>query len=372
MKPYFGEEFANPHSSEHFPGWEAARSVDGAAASLASFLGADPDEIIFTSGANEANNLAVLGLGRKAASKKRRRLLVSAVEHKCVLAASRALCEQLGFQVEFLPVDGCGGVEIDKLSAKLDDNVLCVSVGIVNNEIGTIQNVDEIARLARVHGALVHCDAAQGPCAVDLSRLAEAADFIALSGHKMYGPKGIGALYVKRSLQGSIEPIIYGGGQQRNLRSGTVPTGLCVGLAASAGLLCGTAGTEERARIASLRDWFVELLLALPFGARLNGPPLAAGRHPGNANVRFEGFAAHDILGALQPRIAASTGAACSSGMTEPSHVLRAIGMSEREAEGAIRFSLGRFTTAADIEDALGIISGALASLAKTGAKAYA
>jgi len=362
MTPYLGGVFGNPHSADHALGWQAAQAVDDAAARLARLIGADADEIIFTSGATESNNLALLGLGRREAGGKRRRILVSATEHKCVLAASRALKDQCGFEVELLPVDDEGRLTISALEETLDNDVLVVSVMAVNNEIGTIQDLEIISEIIHAHGACFHCDAAQAPCAIDLSAVASLVDLLSLSGHKMYGPKGIGALFIRRELHGRIDPLIYGGGQQRNLRSGTVPVPLCVGMGAAAALRGTDEAREERLSVRRRRDQFVEKLISLPWPIALNGPE-GDGRHPGNANVLFCGFAAHDILGALQPRIAASTGAACTSGIPEPSHVLKAIGLSANDAKASIRFSLGRDTSDADIDDAVQLIDETLSRL---------
>ena len=259
MAPYWGESYGNPHSTEHVVGWRAADSVGGAVASVAGLIGADPDEVIFTSGATEANNLALLGLARRAPGS-RRRILVSAVEHKCVLAAARSLAEREGFAVDVVPVDSEGFVDLGVLEEMVDETVLAVSIMAVNNEIGTIQDTRSISNLLSPHGVLFHCDAAQAPCAIDVGRLASQADLISLSGHKVYGPQGIGALYVRRDLQDQIEPLIYGGGQQGGVRSGTVPTPLCVGMATAVDILNSPEGPAERSRVAEQRDSFVEFL----------------------------------------------------------------------------------------------------------------
>ncbi len=350
MAPYWSESFGNPHSDDHVVGWRAAESLRQAASSIASLIGGDPDELVFTSGATEANNLALLGLGRRAPPS-RRRILVSAIEHKCVLAAARSLQEREGFTVGVIPVDGEGFVRLDAIEDMLDDSVLVASVMAVNNEVGTIQDVQRISGLLRSRGVLFHCDAAQAICAMDISALATHADLVSLSGHKMYGPKGIGTLYARREHHDRIEPLIYGGGQQGGLRSGTVPVPLCVGMAAAADILRSEEGALERERVSRLRDSFVQGLLGSPAALEMNGPA-GTQRHPGNANVRFGGLDAQDILGALQPRLAASTGAACASGIPEPSHVLRALGLSEAEARSSVRFSFGRFTTSGEAEAA--------------------
>ena len=361
MAPYWGELFGNAHSSDHVIGWQADKAVREAAASIATLIGADPDEIIFTSGATESNNLALLGLARRAPTG-RQRILVSAIEHKCVLAAARRLSVHEGFTVETVPVDSEGFVDLNALEKCLDRNVLAVSAMAVNNEVGTIQDIPRIAALLAPYGIVLHCDAAQAPCAMDVSDLAVHADMVSLSGHKMYGPQGIGALYIRRNLQDRIEPLIYGGGQQAGLRSGTVPMPLCVGMGAAAELLAGHAAFEERTRVACQRDSFVRRLQCGNASLAVNGS-IGDRRHPGNSNVRFDGFDAQDILGALQPRLAASTGAACTSGIPEPSHVLGALGLTETQSKASIRFSFGRFTTDGDIEAAARFVLEALNSL---------
>ena len=364
MARYHSESFGNPHSSDHRLGWESAQAVESSTASIAALIGVDADEIIFTSGATESNNLALLGLARRAADGKRRRVLVSAIEHKCVLAAGRALEEQLGFSVEQIPVDDQGFVEIPALEAALDDDVLAVSIMVVNNEIGTIQDIRSLSKLIRSHGCVFHCDAAQAPVAMNMNSIGYYVDILSLSGHKMYGPKGIGAAYIARNIRDRIEPLIYGGGQQNGLRSGTLPTPLCVGMGKAANLLASDDAEERRAQLRSRRDAFVEKLMSLPWPIALNGPTGQA-RHPGNANIRFTDFSAHDILGALQPRVAASTGSACTSGIPEPSHVLRAIGLTGEDAEASIRFSLGFDTSGEDIEEAVAQIESVLKRLSQ-------
>ena len=351
MDPHWREAFGNPHSNDHVIGWRAADAVQKAAASVGRLVGADPDEVIFTSGATESNNLVLLGLARRADSN-RRRILVSAIEHKCVLAAARSLAEHERFAVEIIPVDDKGFVDLDALRDMVDETVLLVSVMAVNNEIGTIQDIGTISKVLLPYGILFHCDAAQAPCAMDMGQMASQADLISLSGHKVYGPKGIGALFIRRNVQHLIEPIIYGGGQQNGLRSGTVPTPLCVGMAAAIEILCSAEGPTERKRVARQRDSFVSLLKEEVPYVVLNGPTDGF-RHPGNANLRFTSLVAQEILGSLQPHLAASTGAACTSGIPEPSHVLRAIGLSEMEAESSIRFSFGRLSTDNEIEEAI-------------------
>ena len=360
MLPFWKECFGNPHSSDHIVGWNAAEAVRHSQTSVAALIGADADEIIFTSGATEANNLALLGIARNAPPN-RRRILVSAIEHKCVLASARALQYREGFTVEVIPVDEYGFVNMGALKELLDESVLLASVMAVNNEIGTVQDVPAIAGALAEWGILFHCDAAQAPCAMDLSGIAEHADLLSLSAHKFYGPQGIGALYVRRYLQSDIEPVIYGGGQQNGLRSGTLPLALCVGMATAAELVL-EKGIIERPLLGALRDCFESLLRDSGINMKVNGPKSEL-RHPGNSNLRFDGYSAQDILGGLQPLVAASTGAACTSGIPEPSHVLRAIGLSAEEAESSVRFSFGRFSSEEDAENAAALTLNRLGEL---------
>lgn len=362
MTDYWRCEFGNPHSNDHAVGWSAARQVGDAADSVARLIGADADEIVFTSGATESNNLALTGLARSE-TPDRNRILVSAIEHKCVLETARMLSEREGFIVELIPVDHEGFVILDALENMLDETVLLASVMAVNNEIGTIQqDIAAVAEILASYGIFLHCDAAQAPCAMDTGELAKHADLISLSAHKFYGPQGIGALYVRRDLQSKVEPLLLGGGQQNGLRSGTVPVPLCVGMATAADIIVSPEQTKERRRVACLRDGFVSLLMALETCFEVNGH-WGNRRHPGNANIRFTGQNAADILSAVQPRLAASVGAACASGITEPSHVLRAIGLSTAEADASIRFSFGRFSTDEEAEESARIVADALLRL---------
>ena len=347
MLPYFGDLFGNPHSNDHVVGWRAAQAIENSLNQIGELIGADADEIVLTSGATEANNLALMGVGRKASDGDRKRILVSAIEHKCVLEASRKLREQLGYSIETLPVDREGYLDLNFLEQAMSDNVLLVSIILVNNEIGTIQDLNTISTLVRRHGALLHTDAAQAPTAMCMSGSTDRADLMSLSGHKMYGPQGVGALYVRREIQSTIEPILYGGGQQRNLRSGTLPVPLCIGMGAAACRLVET-GSKEREIVQKRTATFIEALSKLSHPTHLNGPSSFTKRHPGNANIQFIGFDAHEILGALQPRIAASTGSACTTGFPEDSHVLKAIGLSSDRSKSSIRFSQGKDST--DVE----------------------
>jgi len=361
IAPFSRESFGNPHSADHIIGWQAHQAVENSSAKIASYLGCESDEIIFTSGATEANNQAILGATIAARGSKRNRIIVSAVEHKCVLSAAQAARDLFSAATELAPVDTNGQIDLDWLERALDDDVLMVSAISVNNEIGTVQDIGAISELAHSVGALMHSDCAQAPLATSTSDIAHHVDALSLSSHKFYGPKGVGALYIQRSIQGRISPIIFGGGQQNNLRSGTMPTQLIVGMGEAASLLLDDA-TADWEHTRALRDKFVGFLQNTDVEIELITPTEVAS-HPGNANVRFVGLSAHDILQSIQPMVAASTGSACTSGTPESSHVLRAIGLSEQEAEECIRFSIGRNTKLDDIEKATEIIAAAAIEL---------
>jgi len=356
MWPHLTEAFGNPHSNDHAAGWRAGHAVEAALAQVAAQLGVDPDEVILTSGATEANNLAVLGLARRAAPT-RRRILISAIEHKCVSASAAAMARE-GFALEVIPVDPSGRLDLSSLEDRLGDDVLLVSVMAVNNEIGTVQDTSAISRLADKCGAFFHSDFAQA-LGAGLTIDVNGPGLASLSAHKIYGPKGIGALYVRRDIQRHLEPLMYGGGQQGGLRPGTVPVALAAGLAKAVSLM--RTEQEELSRIKGLRDSLVERVLTMSSSTLINGPETSI-RHPGNANLQFIGFDARDLLAAVQPFLSASTGSACTSGEVAPSHVLRAIGLSVREAESSIRFGLGRFSSPADVDTAVTLLAAALSS----------
>lgn len=351
MAPFFTETFGNPHSSDHIMGWRSQQAVEHAQAQVARLISAEADEIFFTSGATEANNLALLG-GARGAPASKRRILVSAIEHKCVLAAAYELEAQHGFTVQEIPVDNAGFLKVNELVHLMGDDVLLVSVMAVNNEIGTIQDLVAIGGAVKKYDALFHCDAAQAPLACDIDCLGSGIDLLSLSGHKIYGPKGVGALFIRREAQHRVKPILFGGGQQAGFRPGTVPTPLVVGFGTAADRLTGEPGHKERARVRDLRDRFLDRLSRSDVPYTLNGP-LDQHRHPGNANIAFKGIDSHELIGALQPNIAAATGAACTSGMPEPSHVLGGIGLDRYTASSSVRFSLGRFTDDAQVDEAV-------------------
>lgn len=364
MAPYWSEAYGNPHSIDHSFGWRAHEAVEKAAEAIARLIGADSDEIVFTSGATEANNLAILGLAHRAPAG-RRRILVSAIEHRCALAAARAAAARYGTICEVIPVDVDGRVNPMRLAEMLSEDVLCVVTMAVNNEVGTIQDVAAIGAACAKVGAIYVCDAVQAPMAIDIDVARDGIGLLSLSSHKIYGPKGIGALYIRRDLQSAIEPQIYGGDQQRGLRSGSLPTPLCVGFGMAATLLSSAEAPAERTRVEGLRRVFETGIEGLGEAIAFNG--FEAKRHPGSSNIRFIGRDGRHLLAMLQPLVAASSGSACASGVPEPSHVLRAIGLSAEAAESSIRFSLGRYTTEEDVIRAIGEISQCLAAEVASG-----
>lgn len=358
MRPYWSAIFGNPHSADHAFGWSADAAVEAARRHVAALIGADPDEIVFTSGATEANNLAVLGIAR-ASPPARKRIVVSAIEHKCVLAAARAAGDE-GFEIVTIPTNADGIVSLRAIAAVVNDSVAIVSVMTVNNEIGTMQPLPEIAAICAAAGAVFHTDAAQALNVLPIDVAELGVDLMSLSAHKAYGPKGMGALYIRRGLEVRPKPLLHGGGQEGGLRAGTLPTPLCVGFGEACRILA-----EERAlevdRICTLRDRLLMGLRATVPGTGVNGT--LEGRHPGNLNLRFLNIDASLLLQNLHPNVAASTGSACTSGEQEPSHVLRAIGLSPQDANASIRLSIGRFTTEEDVDRAIAYIRDACASL---------
>lgn len=359
MAPHWTDSVGNPHSSEHTFGWQAASAVELAAAQVSALIGADTDEIFFTSGATESNNLALKGIR----SADRRKVIASGIEHKCVLETLRHLHAEGIIDLCIVGVDSRGRVDLEALASEADTRTHTISIIGVHNEIGTVQNIDRISSIARNVGARLHLDLAQAATSINLLGMAQKADTISLSAHKFYGPMGIGCLYIKRDLQSEFTPMLHGGGQQRGLRSGTVPVPLCVGMGSAAALLHDS--TNREAEFASMRDlnrYFWDCLQQMPFEVVLNGPPVDE-RHPGNLNVSFVGFDAQDIIGAVQPRLAISSGSACTSGIPEPSYVIKALGVSGDRLCSAIRLSIGRETTTPDIDDAVAILGEALSRL---------
>lgn len=316
--PYFNERFGNPHSADHALGWDAARAVEDAAGDVAALIGADPNEIVFTSGATEANNLALFGLAKSDAAGGRKRVLISAIEHKSILALAPVLRERFGLKVDLIPVDAEGGVDLSALEDLMGEDVLAVSVMYVNSEIGSVQPIGQIGEIASRWGAVLHSDCAQAAGVFDLTQISQSADLVSLSAHKMYGPKGIGALYVSHGLHSAMKPMIYGGMQQE-LRSGTLPTPLCIGFGVAAALAAPSIAAT-RQTLARLRDRLVKRTLEINWPVHLNGPNLAD-RHPANRAVR-PSFRAVQFCLAESSLLWPTTGMAPASGF-EPGAALR-------------------------------------------------
>lgn len=345
MLPYFTEAFGNPASNSHSYGWEAAAAVKLAREQIAAAIKARPEEIIFTSGATEANNLAIKGVA-EANLAKGRHMITLATEHNALLDPCRYL-ETLGFEITLLPVEANGLLDLDKLAATLREDTVLVSVMAANNEIGVLQPLAEIGRLCRDRQVLFHSDAAQAIGKIPLDVQAMHLSLLSLTAHKVYGPKGIGALYVRRKdPRVQLAPQLHGGGHERGLRSGTLYTPQIVGFGEAVKRGCESMVTEAE-RLIGLRDRLYHALLPLG-GIWLNGHP--SQRLPGNLSLSFEGVDGQALLLALQPTVAVSSGSACTSAKVEPSHVLRAIGRDEALAYASIRFGLGRFTTTAEID----------------------
>ena len=346
MLPWFTRNFGNPHSVDHAYGWAAEEAVEQARRAVADLIGAEAREIIFTSGATEANNLALRGIAPALAAAGRTEIIASPLEHPCVMACLEALVSD-GFSVRFLSVGAAGLVDPAELAAWLGPATGLVTVMAANHEIGTVQPIDEIGRLARAAGALFHVDAAQAAGKIPLAMTE--IDLMTLSAHKLYGAKGIGALAVRRAVRPLLKPLMLGGGQEQGLRSGTVPVPLAVGFGVAAGLARAEMGGEA-VRLAYLRDRLFDRLRAEGLVFHLHGDP--ARRLTGNINFRIGEIDAEAIIARVRDRVAISTGAACASAELKPSSVLRAIGLGEAEALGALRIGLGRSTREADIDAA--------------------
>lgn len=350
MIPYFSEKFGNPHSRSHAYGWEAEEAVENARAELAALIGADPREVIFTSGATESNNLALKGAAQFHRDK-RDHLVTLVTEHKCVLDTCRHL-EQDGFRVTYLPVRQDGLVDLDRLEAAITDRTVAVSVMGANNEIGVIQPLAEIGKLARAKGAYFHSDCAQAVGKIPVDVNAMGIDLMSISGHKLYAPKGIGALYVRRRPRVRIKAQIDGGGQERGMRSGTLSPALCAGLGEAA-RLARLEMASESARLLALRQRFYDSVTSRLPDVFLNGH--AEQRLPGNLNLSFAYVEGESLIMGIKD-LAVSSGSACTSESLEPSYVLRALGVDEAMAHTSLRIGIGRQTTEAEVDFAADLI----------------
>ena len=362
MLPWFSECYGNPHSAEHSMGRQAEAAIEAARAEVAALIGADVRETLFTSGATESNNIAIRGAARYAArtDSPRKRVITVATEHKCVLESVADLAEE-GFEPITLPVGPDGLLDPETLRAALDVPTLLVSVMAVNNETGVIQNITALAAIARAAGALFHTDAAQAIGKITVDVEACGLDLLSISGHKLYGPKGVGALYVRRRPRVRLAPLFSGGGQERGLRSGTLPTPLIIGF----GEACRLANAEmalDNTHIAALRDRLLDGLRDQTSGIIVNGS--WDQRIAGNLNLTFPTATASGLMQAM-PDLCVSTGSACSSAAIEPSYVLRALGLTDAAAGRTLRLGIGRFTSAADIDAAIALFAAAHATLSK-------
>lgn len=349
MIPWLTERFGNPASRSHAYGWEAEEAVEKARAQVASLIKADPREIIWTSGATESDNLALKGAAHFYKDKGKH-LITVRTEHKAILDTMREL-ERQGFEVTYLDVQENGLLDLDALKAAIRPDTILVSVMMVNNEIGVIQDIEAIGEITREKGIIFHVDAAQaaGKVDIDLSKLK--VDLMSLSAHKIYGPKGIGALYVRRKPRVRLEAQMHGGGHERGLRSGTLPTHQIVGMG-KAFALAEAEMAEENQRIRRLRDRLLAGIKTIP-ETYVNGD--MEHRVPHNLNVSFNYVEGESLIMAIK-ELAVSSGSACTSASLEPSYVLRALGRNDELAHSSIRFTIGRFTTEEEIDKAIELL----------------
>ncbi len=359
MTPYFTEHFGNASSLDHSFGYDASIAVSEAREKIAKAIGTNMDEILFTSGATESDNLALLGVMERNKSKGNH-LITCVTEHKAILDTAKHL-EKIGCKVTYLPVDEFGLINLEELKSAITDETVLISIMFANNEIGTIQNIAEIGKIAHEHDVLFHTDAAQalGHIPIDVKKMN--IDLMSISSHKIYGPKGIGALYVRSILpRVKINSIVYGGGQERNIRSGTLNVPGIVGFAKAVEIALDEMNVEN----AKYKKWTDTMLERFSkVGGKLNGHPKNRLVH--NLNIRFEGVQSKSIINTVSKKLAISAGSACTTQMVEPSHVLLALGLSGDQAHNAIRIGCGRFNTDEEIQIAINEILNALESLAK-------
>jgi cysteine desulfurase len=349
MLPYFTEKFGNSASRNHSFGWEVEEGVEHARKQIAHLIGADAKEIIFTSGATESDNLALQGIVAMY-REKGDHIITSATEHRAVIDTAKYL-EKKGVTVTFLPVDKAGMVSPDDVRNAITDKTILISVMLANNEIGTINPIAEIGKIAKEKGIIFHCDATQGVGKIPVNVQEMGIDLMSFTSHKIYGPKGIGALYVRRKApRVRLEPMIYGGGHERGMRSGTLPVPLIVGFGKAAEL-CEQEMATEAVRMAKMRDRLQAGIMSAMDEVYLNGHPTE--RLPGNLNISFAYVEGEALLMGVK-EIALSSGSACTSATLEPSYVLRALGVGSDLAHSSIRFGIGRFNTDEEIEYTIG------------------
>jgi cysteine desulfurase len=350
MLPYFGEIYGNPHSRNHSFGWEAEQAVEVARENVANIIGANPKEIIFTSGATESNNLAIKGLADFYGDKKNH-IITCVTEHKCVLESCRLLSER-GFEVTYLQVNKDGLIDLKDLESKINDKTLLVSIMGVHNEIGVIQPLKEIGDICRKNSVFFHTDCAQAIGKIKINVDEMNIDLLSISGHKIYAPKGVGALYVRRKPRVRISAMMSGGGQERGMRSGTLSPALCVGLG-EACRICADEIDEESKRITKLKNILLEGIHGECDDIFINGSE--TDRVPGNINLSFAYVEGESLMMGIK-NLAVSSGSACTSASLEPSYVLKALGVSEELAHTSLRIGIGRYTSEKDVRDAVKVI----------------
>ena len=350
MLPYFGEIYGNPHSRNHSFGWEAEQAVEVARENVANIIGANPKEIIFTSGATESNNLAIKGLADFYGDKKNH-IITCVTEHKCVLESCRLLSER-GFEVTYLQVNKDGLIDLKDLESKINEKTLLVSIMGVHNEIGVIQPLKDIGDICRKNSVFFHTDCAQAIGKIKINVDEMNIDLLSISGHKIYAPKGVGALYVRRKPRVRISAMMSGGGQERGMRSGTLSPALCVGLG-EACRICADEIDEESKRITKLKNILVNGIQDECDDIFINGSE--TDRVPGNINLSFAYVEGESLMMGIK-NLAVSSGSACTSASLEPSYVLKALGVSEELAHTSLRIGIGRYTSEKDVLDAVKVI----------------
>jgi len=359
MLPYFSEHFGNAASRNHSFGWAADEAVTRARSRVARLIGASPQEIVFTSGATESDNLAIKGVAESYRSKGNH-IITAVTEHKAVLDSCHRL-EQYGFRATYLSVRQDGLVDLEAFQRALDEKTILVTLMAANNETGTVQPIAEIGKLCRDRGVLFHTDAAQAAGKIPLNVEEQNIDLLSISAHKLYGPKGVGAIYVRTGLK--LAPQIDGGGHEHGVRSGTLNVPGIVGLGKACEICCEEM-LQESARLSALRDRLRDKIFAGLDGVSLNGT--AAYRLPGNLSMSFAGVEGEELLTALDD-IALSSGAACTSAHIEPSYVLKAMGISDELAQASLRFGIGRFNTEAEVDYVAGRLVETVAQLRALG-----
>ncbi len=351
------DDFGNPHSRSHSYGWKAEELVENARKQIANLINANEKEIFFTSGATESNNIAIKGVGHFYKNANKNEIITLATEHKCVINSCRDL-EQEGFKSTFLPVQKNGLVDLNLLENSINDKTCLISVMAINNEIGVIQPIKEIGELCRRKGVFFHTDCAQAFGKIPLNVEEMNIDLMSISGHKIYGPKGIGAIYIRRKPRVRIKSLISGGGQERGIRSGTVPTFLAVGLG-FASEIAKNEIEKDFQHVKKLSDKFYQSITNLTH-VYLNGDK--TNRYPGNLNFSFAGIEGESMIMAIKD-LAVSSGSACTSASLEPSYVLHALGVEDDLAHTSIRFGFGRFTTEEEIDYAINLIANKVSKL---------